>query len=382
MDLNLYQSSCLAASLLGLVPAFATAAGPQPVPDPAYNAYIKPKQLIMLPDGRKIHLFCEGVGSPTVIFTAGLGDWSAIWSKVQGTIAMETRTCAWDRAGYGFSDPSPLPQDVNHTTDDLESALKVAKIAGPYIIVGHSLGGYESLRFADRHPDQVVGMVLVDPSIPDQARRNKAVAPKSFAAIETMYGQFIQETRACAAKLKSGALTLTSADPDECFSDNLTYPLELRNAMRQLDNDPARWVTTASLLSQFDKSSREIINKKRNYANMPLRILTAGDPLEAPPSFGAAAIAEAPALQAELFRGHEAIAALSTNGANIVVPGTSHYIQFIKPEVVISAISQVFDEIQLSGNLAANLSAQKSVPAAEKKFGDAKETIEKSSTHH
>jgi pimeloyl-ACP methyl ester carboxylesterase len=351
LNLNLYQLSCFGIILSCLASSY-TRAADVPSLDPAYNSYVKPQQLVGLPNGRKIHLFCEGVGSPTVIFTAGLGDWSAVWNKVQGPIALKTRTCSWDRAGYGFSSPSPFPQDVRHTTDDLEAALKAAGIAGPYLFVGHSLGGYESLRFADRHPDEVAGMVLVDPAIPDMGRRNKIVAPDSFAAIEIMYGKAVKDMKTCAKDLKSRVLTLASPDPNACFNDNPEYPLELNNAMRQLDSDPTRWLTAASLMSLFDKSSRDIINTHRNYGDMPLRILTAGNPLETPPSFSATAIAQAPAFKAELVRGHDAMAALSTNGANIVVPGTTHYIQLIKPEIVISTISQVVDEIQLSGNIA------------------------------
>ena len=108
---------------------------PQPSPDLSLTVYAKPQRLVELRDGRKIHLFCLGEGSPTVILTAGLPDWVAAWSKVQAPIALETRVCAWDRAGFGFSDPSSAPQDVSHTTTDLEEAFERAKIDGPYVLI-------------------------------------------------------------------------------------------------------------------------------------------------------------------------------------------------------------------------------------------------------
>jgi len=352
LNLNLYQLSRIGIALSCLAACYSMAAD-APSVDPDYTLYTKPQQLAVLPDGRKIHLFCAGEGSPTVIFTTGLGDWSLVWNKVQGPIALKTRTCAWDRAGFGFSDPSPWPQDIKHTTDDLESALKAARIDGPYVMVGHSLGGYESLRFADRHADQVVGMVLVDPSIPNQAQRMKAVAPKLSIALKKLFAQDASQSKTCATKIKNGSLTLTSADPDECFSYDPEYPTNLKNSMRALDSKPARWVTKASLLAQFDTSSTEVINKSRNFGSMPLRILTAADPQEMPPTIGSAAIAQYPTFFAEFLHGHDALAALSTNGTNTVVQGPSHYIHLIKPDIVISTISQMVDEIQLKTKLAA-----------------------------
>lgn len=153
----------------------------KPMMDPAYLPYEKPGLLAKLANGDTIHIKCMGSGSPTVILTAGAGDWSATWRDVQPQIAKTTRVCAWDRPGFGFSSGSMQPQTVANTAADLEAALKVAHIEGPYIAVGHSLGGYESLLFKDRNMKDVVGMVLVDPSIPDQHRRLGKAAPEFVA---------------------------------------------------------------------------------------------------------------------------------------------------------------------------------------------------------
>lgn len=79
--------------------------------------------MVHIGNGRTINLVCLGHGSPTVILTAGLGNWSLAWERVQRPLAKRTRVCAWDRAGYGFSSPSPESQDIVHTTEDLERAL-------------------------------------------------------------------------------------------------------------------------------------------------------------------------------------------------------------------------------------------------------------------
>jgi pimeloyl-ACP methyl ester carboxylesterase len=104
-----------------------------------------------------------------------------VWNQVQPPLARRTRVCALDPAGFGFSSSSPEPQDAIHKTRDLEQTLKGADLNGPYVIVGHSAGAYTALTFADQHRRIVVGMVLVDPAIPDEDAVRRRVAPK-FAA--------------------------------------------------------------------------------------------------------------------------------------------------------------------------------------------------------
>jgi pimeloyl-ACP methyl ester carboxylesterase len=125
--------------------------------------YVEPGQLVDI-GGRRINLYCTGAGGPTVILMAGLSSWSPVWYKTQPVVAEKTRVCAFDRAGYGFSDPAPQPQILADVVDDLHAALKAGSLPGPYVLVGHSLGGMEARLYAQRWPKEVVGMVLVDTS--------------------------------------------------------------------------------------------------------------------------------------------------------------------------------------------------------------------------
>src|SRR4051794_25474200 len=134
----------------------------------------RPGILARIAEGKTIHIKCMGTGSPTVILTAGLGD--SEWQKVQPQVARVTKVCFWDRYGSGFSSKGTGRETVAETTADLMAALKVARVAGPFVAVGHSLGAFESLLWKDRAPKAVVGMVLVDPSIPDQDDRLKKAA--------------------------------------------------------------------------------------------------------------------------------------------------------------------------------------------------------------
>jgi pimeloyl-ACP methyl ester carboxylesterase len=317
---------------------------PQPTPDLTLAVYAKPQRLVELRDGRKIHLFCLGKGSPTVILLAGLDNWSVVWGKVHAPIALKTRVCAWDRAGFGFSDPSSAPQDVSHTTTDLAEALTRAKIDGPYILVAHSMGGYESLLFADRYPRQVMGMVLVDPALPDQDRLARLVAPKYAAFLRDGDDQSAALLKKCAAELKSGVLSIGSPDPDQCFDYSPSFPPELTAALIRLDHNPARLMTEASTHEQFAPSSHIVVNLKRNYGSIPIRVLTASEPL---PDTPADALAARPPFAAEKLRAHRAIAALSTDGIDKVV-ACSHEIQTLKPEVVIDTVVEVVDKVRMN----------------------------------
>ena len=126
------------------------------------HAYPPPGQLVDV-GGYKLHIFCMGEGSPTVILDhVGAGN-SAQWALVQPEIAKTTRVCAYDRAGFGWSEPGPAPRDARQNVQELHTLLTNARIAPPYVLVGHSFGGDVARLYIDHYRDQVIGMVLVDP---------------------------------------------------------------------------------------------------------------------------------------------------------------------------------------------------------------------------
>jgi len=117
--------------------------------------------------GRRLHLNCTGAGSPTVVLQNGLGETSAHWAWITRSVAAETRVCAYDRAGQGWSDDAPGPQDAAAIAADLHTLLQTAKEPGPYVLVGHSIGGPYVMTYAAQYPNEVAGMVLLDATSPD-----------------------------------------------------------------------------------------------------------------------------------------------------------------------------------------------------------------------
>jgi len=116
-------------------------------------------------DGRKLHLNCSGRGGPTVVLEAGLGDSSLAWSLVQPELASVTRVCSYDRAGTAWSHNAGPQHGLSKAADNLNSLLKASGEAPPYLLVGHSWGGWLVAVYARRHPSKVAGIVLVDSSV-------------------------------------------------------------------------------------------------------------------------------------------------------------------------------------------------------------------------
>ena len=123
--------------------------------------YPPPGKLIDI-GGYRLHFNTSGQGDIAVICDAGLSGTSLGWSLVQTEASKFARVCSYDRAGYSWSDPSPLERTSTNIAKELYTLLKKAHIPGPYILVGHSFGGANMLLFADLYPQETLGVILVD----------------------------------------------------------------------------------------------------------------------------------------------------------------------------------------------------------------------------
>jgi pimeloyl-ACP methyl ester carboxylesterase len=134
--------------------------------------------------GHRLHLHCTGSGSPTVVLISGLGEFSANWARIAPAVAGTARVCAYDRAGQGWSEDAPSEQDGLQAAADLHTLLGRAGEPGPYVLVGHSIGGDHAMTYAARYPEQVAGMVLLDATNPYRATDGSAHAgPPSAVAV-------------------------------------------------------------------------------------------------------------------------------------------------------------------------------------------------------
>jgi pimeloyl-ACP methyl ester carboxylesterase len=118
--------------------------------------------------GRRLHVRCTGAGTPAVIFEAGIAASSVSWSRVQPQVAEFTRACSYDRAGLAWSDPGERDRCTDTFVAELTRLLDAGGIAPPYVLVGHSFGGFIIRAFARAHPEAVAGLVFVDTLHPEE----------------------------------------------------------------------------------------------------------------------------------------------------------------------------------------------------------------------
>lgn len=297
--------------------------------------YGNPGQLVDI-GGRRINLHCRGAGSPTVILMAGLSSWSAVWYKTQPAIAQMTRVCAFDRAGYGFSDPAPRPQILSEVVDDLHAALIAGSIPGTYVLVGHSLGGLEARIYAQRWPKEVVGMVLDDTSPAgeglideDQPGFDEVVGRESYAAGKLH----------CALLAAHGPLEPSRPEYKDCsFALPSGTPAAFRKIAPQFYT-AYYFADQVSLMSSVFTHRYDSVDHRRLGA-MPLVVLSADNSWET--------AAGTPFSQAYWVALHEALAHLSSRGVHRIIH-SGHEIQLEKPQVVIDAVDQVLRELQTGG---------------------------------
>ncbi len=286
-----------------------TAAAPAPPADPTV-------QLARLPDGRHLAFRCTGSGTPTVILEGGWAASSLAWSKVQRLVTPLTRVCSYDRAGLGLSDPGPAPRDGTAIVRDLDEGLRALKIAGPFVVAGHSAGGLYVRAFADRRPGDVVGMVLVDPSVEHQNTRMRAVFGPGAGSTDPLRDR----TAACLAAAK--AYALPSPDPKLIKCAAATPVATWETEVSELDN---LWGAT----------SDEVASGRSSYGALPLIVLTAADTNAAVPE-------PARRVVDRVWAGlHQELAEHSTIGVRRTVERTGHLIPKDRPDAVADAIAEV-----------------------------------------
>ena len=277
-----------------------------------------PGQLIDV-GGYKMHIDCTGQGSPVVILDAGLGDSYISWRKVQPQIARLTRVCSYDRAGLGYSDASPRERTSKVIAEELHTLLHAAGIAGPLVLVGHSMGGYDVRLFASLYRNEVAAMVLVDASHPEQQKRFPP-------ALNDLDAGWIREEEFLEFAMPLGIPRLMGF----CGHDAVIRAAECnfhsaREGVAELKTFPESAAQTATTGSLGD---------------MPLAVLS-HDPNTPQPDLPEDLVKPTndvwQQMQTELER-------LSTRGVRVIAKNSGHYIQLDRPDVVITAVRDLVDQ--------------------------------------
>ncbi len=280
------------------------------------KAYPAPGRLVDV-GGYRLHIHCTGSGSPTVVIDAGLGDWSTSWEEaVQPGVAKTTRVCTYDRAGMGWSDAGPLPRDAAQFARELHTLLQNAGIPGPYVLVGHSLGGLPVRVFAHEYAPDVAGVVLIESMNPDRfndaspevlAQSKSQSQPFSFGALLSRLG---------IARL---LVKLPGIAPRVSDNDDAYY---------------ARYIRTQSLQTTTDESQGMPASGReaaavQSFGDLHLIVLTGR--LNNNGSWQE--------WQKDLLQ-------LSSNSRQVFAEHSGHNVQLDEPEAAIAAITQMVQQVR------------------------------------
>ena len=271
--------------LLLLVPLLSACATAQPKVAVSKNAQTPTLDRLVGVGAGALHVHCIGNGAPLVLLDAGLGDDGRVWSKVLPEVGRITRACAYDRLGLGYSSPAPRPRAVRQMVDELHQLLEMTAPGVPYVLVAHSFAGLTTRLYVSQYPNEVAGLVLVDPTTEEQDTRFWSLLPE----------QHLKPFREMLGRNPEG-----------------------------VDFDV------------FRAGMSELRRSHRSLGDRPLVVLTAGE--KSGPGVSEEVDAQMAAVWLDM---HAENARLSSNGVHVVAKQSGHYIQLEEPQLVVAAIREV-----------------------------------------
>lgn len=277
--------------------------------------------------GRRLQLDCRGAGSPTVVLEAGLDNLGSLsWAAVQDSVARTTRVCAYSRAGILWSDPAPGGFDPERVPRDLRAALRAAGERAPFVLVGHSLGGPYAVLFARAYAREVVGLVLVDASHPEQFTRYVAVTGRSMRPPTGTVA--IGSALAWTGLVRFAAGGTPEGWPADVAAVSSAH---LPTSLAELHAETV--AIDATLAAESDA---------RELGDRPLVVLTAAAQMT-PAQLALAGVTatQGARMQATWKTLQADLATWSGQGRQESVRDASHYIQFDRPDAVIAAVRDV-----------------------------------------
>ena len=237
--------------------------------------------------GRSLGVWCSGQGTPPVILETGLGAPASDWGEVHEKVAQRTRVCHYDRANCGSSDRAPTPRTARDMAEDLHALVAAMDVATPVVIAGHSFGGPIALEYTAAWPDEVVGLVLVDPSAPDQFDIFGPLMPDELGEMKKFW--------------------TTGWRTPEGTAERIDFP-----------------------------TTFESLHKIETLGDVELIVLTSG-------TFQMAPVPQPHEMWVDL---HRRYAGLSTRSEQRVLDGTEHFLQRSAPEAVAQAILDTVERIR------------------------------------
>jgi pimeloyl-ACP methyl ester carboxylesterase len=297
----------------------------------------------------RLHIRCDGDGGPPVVFDAALGGSSLSWSLVQPAVARLTRTCSYDRAGFGWSDAGPLPRTASRLADELHELLRGAAVLPPYVLVGHSYGGLVMRLYAARHPNDVAGLVLIEPAIPEEWTNPTAQQRVLIARGVRLCGYGATAARRGLAQLVSGLVhfgALRAArlvvglvsrgglrrEDEGILAPVWKLPPEARGVLKEMWTQPKFFEALGSQIDTICESAATVMDVGPPvHDDRPLVVISS-------------ARSSQQRLQADA-----ALAQRSRRGRHVLAAESGHWIPLDAPQVVVDAITTMVAEVRRGG---------------------------------
>ena len=296
-----------------------------------------------------MHLHCAGEGSPTVVFDAALGASSLSWSLVHPAVTRVTRACAYDRAGFGWSEGGPMPRTAGQIADELHQLLRRGAVPGPYVLVAHSYGGLVMRLFASRHAEEVAGLVMIEPAIPEEwaaptpeqqamirrgvrlCRYGAGAARSGVAKVVSLLVHLgaIPAARALVALVSRGNLR---RDDEGILAPIWKLPPEARRVLGRMWTRPRFFEALGSQIEHVCPSAKETLREARNdLGNLPLIVISSA------------------AAHERRLAADRALSQQSRQGRHLLAAESGHWVPLDAPQVVIDAIVEVVQQIRTTG---------------------------------
>ena len=314
--------------------------------------YPAPGELVNL-DGHHLHLLSRGAGTPTVIFESGLMSTVLSWTNIQPEIAKATRAVCYDRAGLGWSDPGPAPRDADRIVEELHQLLDRAQIPPPFILVGHSFAGLTTRLFAARFPEEVIGLVLIDPVVPGEwnppndhnqkrIRTGAKILRRATAFSRVGAIRFVSFLLRAGVKPIAEPLVRLMSRGAPKGDGTSRSPLFWNLPPSERAMAPVFWVqpkfteTIADQLENFPRSAVQVAAAD-NLKDIPLTVISAAN---TPP---------------ERKEAHIALARLSKCGTHLTATRSGHWVMTDEPELVLRAIREMIERTRKTSVMTAGV---------------------------
>ena len=294
--------------------------------------------------GFRLHAVGAGHGQPTVLFDAALGGSCLSWSLVQPQIAAVTATCSYDRAGLGWSERGPSPRTAGRNVSELRVLLDRLGIGGPYVFVGHSFGTLVGRLFAARYPDEIAGLVLVEPAFPEDWLEPNAVERRRMRRAVRMcrYGTIAARLRLTGllssltgndalglARAAFGFVSRRGPGRDNgVLAPMLNLPKETRALLTWMWTQPRFFEALGSHIGSIGVTAREVLDAERSFGDIPVVVISATEP------------------HPHHVKMQERLIAASSRGRRVVAAASGHWIPLEEPEAVVAAVREVVHAIR------------------------------------